>query len=126
MATFAAQIVTDYSATTDDPFEVDESNPAGDETSNDSTYLTAHGVKAAALVTAYLGDGVSDTDQEALAIGVDAMRWSLAVAAKGITPELVDVKRLLIEQLETMRDARVEEIATPVTYDIDGDAVTPE
>lgn len=125
MATFAAQIVTDYSATTDNPFEVDESNPAGDETSNDTTYLTAHGVKAAAMVTAYLGDGVTDTDQEALALGVDAMRWSLAVAAKGLTPELVDVKRLIIEQLETLRDARVEEASTPVTYDVDGESVTP-
>lgn len=124
MATFAAQIVTDYSATTDDPFEVDESNPAGDETSNDSTYLTAIGVKAAGMVTAYLGDGVSDSDQEALNLGVECMRYLLGVGAKGITPELLEVKRTLTQQLQDLQAARNNEAADPVVYDRDGEEVT--
>lgn len=126
MATLAAQILTDWQATRESKVQVDESNAFDDDTNADTTLLTAHAVKAAALVASYLGDGPDSTDDEALAYGMDAMDLSLAQARLGVTAEILEGRKMLIMQLADLRDARNAEGATPVTYDIDGEQVTPD
>lgn len=123
MATFAAQIVTDWLAVRESKVQVDQSNAFDDDTAKDDTVLAAHGVKAAAMVTRYFAG--SDTDQEALALGVEAMDLSLNVARVGMTPELLEVKRQLIIDLKAEQASRRAEVSDPVTYDSDGDLVTP-
>lgn len=125
MATLAAQILTDWQATRASKVQVDQSNAFDDDTSADTTYLTNHAAKAAALVASYLGDGPDSTDDEALAMGMDAMDISLNIARVGLTAETIEARRLLVQMLKDLRDARVSETATPVTYDVDGEAVTP-
>ena len=123
MATLAAQILTDWQALRASKVQVDQSNPYDGDSSADTTYLTAHAAKAAAMVHRYLGDSVDSTDDEALALGIDAMDLSLNQARVGFTPEMVALRQQLVDMLDGLRMARVQEAADPVVYDVDGELV---
>lgn len=109
MATLASGILTRYQALMATPSQTDQSNPRDDDSSPDSTLLTAASEQAADELTPILGS-VTDADTEAVALGYRLMKLVLNDAALVVpSPEFVNGREQVLSDARELRDARRQE-----------------
>jgi hypothetical protein len=114
MATLAAQIQTELALLVASATIIDHSNQRDEDTAEDTARTAAVAAHASAKVEGVLGDGITDSDVQAVDLGtrIALMRYAV-VYSETLTLEGVEYIRGVHAELRELRDTRNAAASTP-------------